>query len=47
MLLEQVTFTDGKAAIMVRTVDLGDGFVRVPASAQFQGQGRSTDKATP
>jgi hypothetical protein len=47
VLVEQVTFTDGKAAIMVRTVDLGDGFVRVQASAQFQGQGQSTDKATP
>ncbi len=45
VLLEPVEFEDGKAAVMVRTVDIGGGFVRVQISAQFQGEGKSADAA--
>jgi hypothetical protein len=45
VLLEQVQFEDGKVAILVRTTDLGDGYVRVQISAHFQGEGKSTDAA--
>jgi hypothetical protein len=42
--LGAVVFTSGKAAISVRTTDLNDGFVRVQVTAQFLGEGKSTDK---
>lgn len=44
VLLEPVEFTGGKVAVLVRTQDAGDGFVRVQISAHFQGNGKSTDK---
>lgn len=43
VLLEPVEFEYGKAALLVRTTDLGQGFVRVQISAQIQGQGKSSD----
>jgi hypothetical protein len=43
VLLEPVEFEYGKAALLVRTADLGQGFVRVQISAQFQGEGKSSD----
>jgi hypothetical protein len=43
VLLEPVEFEYGKAALMVRTADVGQGFVRVQISAQFQGEGKSAD----
>ena len=43
VLLEPVEFEYGKAALLVRTTDLGQGFVRVQISAQFQGEGKSSD----
>ncbi len=47
VLLEEVDFTNGKVAILVRTSDLGDGYVRVQITPHFQGEGKSTDKITP
>jgi hypothetical protein len=43
VLLEPVEFEYGKAALVVRTADIGQGFVRVQISAQFQGEGKSAD----
>ena len=43
VLLEPVEFEYGKAALLVRTADIGQGFVRVQISAQFQGEGKSSD----
>ena len=43
VLLEPVEFEYGKAALMVRTADAGQGFVRVQISAQIQGEGKSAD----
>jgi hypothetical protein len=44
VLVEPVEFTSGKAAITIRTVELGDGFSRVQIAAHIQGEGKSTDK---
>jgi len=44
VLNEAVKFTSGKAAVLVRTSDLENGFVRVQVTAHFQGNGKSTDK---
>jgi hypothetical protein len=44
VLLEPVNFTSGKAAVLVRTTDIGDGYSRVQVSVHFQGEGRTTDK---
>jgi hypothetical protein len=44
VLVEPVQFTGGKVAVLVRTQDAGDGYVRVQISAHFQGNGKSTDK---
>jgi hypothetical protein len=43
VLLEPVEFEYGKAALMVRTADAGQGYVRVQISAQIQGEGKSAD----
>jgi hypothetical protein len=43
VLIEPVVFEHGKAAVVVRTVDLGAGYVRVQISAHFEGEGKSTD----
>jgi len=43
VLLEPVEFEYGKAALMVRTADAGQGFVRVQISARIQGEGKSAD----
>jgi hypothetical protein len=45
VLLEPVEFENGKAALLVRTADIGQGFVRVQISAQIQGEGKSSDAA--
>jgi hypothetical protein len=45
VLLEPVKFTSGKAAVIVRTTEIGDGYTRVQISTHFEGEGRSTDKA--
>ena len=37
--------SDGKVAVTVRTADLGDGYNRVQVSANFSGEGASSDKA--
>lgn len=44
VLIQPVNFEDGKAAVVVRTVDIGSGFVRIQVSAQFEGEGKSADK---
>jgi hypothetical protein len=44
VLNEPVKFTSGKAAVLVRTSDIENGYVRVQVTAHFQGNGRSTDK---
>lgn len=38
-----VKFSAGKAAVIVRTTDIGGGFVRGQITARFQGEGKSTD----
>jgi hypothetical protein len=43
VLIEPVDFEDGKAAVLVRTADIGGGFARVQISAQFEGEGKSSD----
>jgi hypothetical protein len=43
VLVEPVDFEDGKTAVVVRTVDIGGGFVRVQISARFEGEGKSAD----
>ena len=43
VLMEPVEFEYGKAALMVRTADIGQGFVRIQVSAQIQGEGKSAD----
>ena len=43
VLIEPVQFEDGKAAVLVRTTDLGGGYARVQISAHFEGEGKSTD----
>jgi hypothetical protein len=40
---ERVDWQDGKAAVVVRSWDLGDGFARTIVSATFQGFGESSD----
>ncbi len=45
VLIEPVDFTSGKAAVIIRTTDLGAGFSRVQISAKILGEGRSTEKA--
>jgi hypothetical protein len=47
VLLEEVDFTNGKVAVLLRTTDLPDGYVRVQITSHFQGEGKSTDKITP
>jgi len=44
VLIEPVEFEDGKAAVLVRTTDLGGGYARVQISAHFEGEGKSTDR---
>ena len=46
VLIEPVSFSNGKAAVVVRTTDLSGGYVRVQITAHFQGEGRSTDKVS-
>jgi hypothetical protein len=43
VLIQPVDFEDGKAAVVVRTTDIGEGFVRVQVSAHFEGDGKSSD----
>jgi hypothetical protein len=44
VLVEPVQFTGGKVAVLVRTQEVGDGYVRVQIMTHFQGNGKSTDK---
>lgn len=44
VLTEPVIFSGGKAAVLVRTTDLPDGYARVQISTRIQGDGKSTDK---
>lgn len=44
VLIEPVKFTSGKAAVVVRTTDLANGYGRVQISVHIQGEGKSTDK---
>ncbi len=44
VLIETVKFTSGKAAVAVRTTDVGQGYVRVQITARFQGEGKSADR---
>jgi len=44
VLNEPVKFTSGKAAVLVRTSDVENGYVRVQVTAHFLGNGKSTDK---
>jgi hypothetical protein len=43
VLLESVEFESGKTAVLVRTAEIGKGFIRVQISAQIQGEGKSVD----
>jgi hypothetical protein len=40
---DRVEWQDGKAQVVVRSWDLGDGFARTIVSAKFQGAGESSD----
>ena len=44
VLIEPVEFSGGKAAVTVRTTELGEGYVRVQISVHIQGEGKSTEK---
>jgi hypothetical protein len=44
VLLEPVQFTGGKVAVLVRTSEVSDGYVRVQITVHIQGDGKSTDK---
>ncbi|HEY1469596.1 MAG TPA: hypothetical protein VGF61_11175 [Candidatus Acidoferrum sp.] len=44
VLLEPVEFTGGKVAVLLRTQELSEGYVRVQISTRFQGNGKPTDK---
>jgi hypothetical protein len=46
VLIEPVKFIGGKAAVLVRTTELADGYVRVQISTHIQGEGKSTDKVS-
>jgi len=41
---QRVHWKAGKAVILVRTTDVGDGYTRTVVSAQFEGYGESEDK---
>jgi hypothetical protein len=47
VLIEPMDFTNGKAAVIVRTTDIGEGYTRVQISAHIQGEGTSTDRVSP
>ena len=47
VLVEPVIFTSGKAAIMVRTTELSDGYVRVQIAMNIQAEGKPSDKTSP
>jgi hypothetical protein len=40
---DRVDWQDGKAQVVIRSWDLGDGFARTIVSAKFQGSGESSD----
>ncbi|MFI5096422.1 MAG: hypothetical protein ACHQT6_00470 [Candidatus Acidiferrales bacterium] len=44
VLIEPIQFTSGKAAVTLRTSDVGEGYVRVQIMVQLQGEGKSSDK---
>jgi len=44
VLIEPIQFTGGKAAVTLRTTELGEGYVRVQIMVQFQGEGKTSDK---
>jgi hypothetical protein len=45
VLVQPVDFENGKAAVAVRTTDIGGEFTRVQVSAHFAGEGKSSDMA--
>jgi hypothetical protein len=47
VLVEPVVFTSGKAAVTVRTTELGDKFGRVQIASHIVGEGKSTDQISP
>ena len=44
VLIEPIRFTSGKAAMTVRTTEIGEGYVRVQIIVHVQGEGKSADK---
>ena len=44
VLLEPVEFTGGKVAVLLRTQELSEGYVRVQISTHFQGNGKPTEE---
>src|SRR5271165_1154202 len=44
VLIEPVQFSRGKAAVTVRTMEIGGGYARVQMIVHFQGEGKSSDK---
>ena len=44
VLIEPIQFTSGKAAVTLRTTEIGEGYVRVQIMVQVQGEGKSGDK---
>jgi hypothetical protein len=40
----RLEFTGGKVAVLLRTQELNEGYVRVQISTHFQGNGKPTDK---
>lgn len=44
VLIEPIQFTSGKAAVTLRTTDIGEGYVRVQIMVQVQGEGKTVDK---
>lgn len=44
VLIEPIQFTSGKAAVTLRTTDIGEGYMRVQIMVQVQGEGMTVDK---
>jgi len=44
---EQMQWSSGKAAVVVQTVELPDGYTRVTITSRFDGFGESEDKFAP
>jgi len=44
VLIEPIQFTSGKAAVTLRTTEIGEGYVRVQIMVHLQGEGKTADK---